>query len=248
MVQMKIFDCNCSLGMGYRPPFRFAENAADLIEEMDFCGIDRALVYHAGMRFGSPVVWNHQLCDQIKESTRLEACWTILPPQTGEQPGIEEFLDMMRTHDVKSLWAFPDEHRYRLDDRTFGSLLEEMTRRRIPLFLKQNILATSDLLESFPDLTIVAVNQGPHSLERYLRPLLDEYQKLYLDTSYYIVDGLIEEFCFRYGSGRLLFGSGFPDNCSGSALLRLVQADINAEDKNRIAFKNLEEIISEVRV
>ncbi len=245
---MKLFDCNCSYGISPRPAFRYARDPAELIAEMDFCGIDRALVYHAGMRCSSPAFWNQQFATEVESFPRLEPTWALLPTQTGEQLPPDEFLAAMKANGVRALWAFPSEHHYRLDGRTFGELLEVMTERRIPLFAKLNLIGLGDFMKEFPDLTAVAVNQGPHSLERYLRPLVDTYPNLYVDTSYYIVEGLIEEFCARYGPKRLLFGSAFPDNCSGAALLRLIQADTDDATKEALAGGNLERLLSEVRL
>ena len=245
---MKLFDCNCSFGESVRPPFRYARYAAELLKEMDFCGVDQALVYHAGMRFGSPVIWNDRLTDGIKGNPRLEPTWAILPHQTGEQLPPEKFIAAMYQNGVRALWTFPEEHHYQLDRRTFGELLEEMVERKIPLFVKQDIAAIGNLLTDFPQLTVVAVNQGPHSIERYLRPLVETFSRLYLDTSYYIIEGAIEEFCALYGHQRLLFGTAFPNNCSGGALLRLVQADIDDEAKNAIAGGNLERILTEANI
>ena len=63
---MEIFDCNCSIG-GPIPAFRYACNAIELIQEMDFCGIDNALVYHADMRFSLPFLANSKLLQEIKD-------------------------------------------------------------------------------------------------------------------------------------------------------------------------------------
>ena len=245
---MRWFDCNCSYGIGARPPLRYARSAGELLAEMDWCGIDRALVYHTNMRFDSPVAWNPRLASDIHAQPRLIGSWAILPSQTGEQAEPAEFLRLMKQHDVKTLIAFPDEHRYRLDARTFGPLLESLIAARIPLFIKQNILAIGDLLEDFPELPVVAMNIGPHSLERYLRPLLDAFPALHVETSHYMVEGLIEEFCERYGHARLLFGSGYPDVCSGASRLRLAQADIPDEARAAIAGGNLERLLGEVRL
>jgi len=245
---MRFFDCNCSFGKGPLPAFKYARDAAELADEMDFCGIDRALVYAAGMRFGSPTTWNSLVVAEAKRYPALEPTWAILPPQTGEMPYGPELLDTMKANGVRALRAFPDEHRYRLDRRTFADVFDALIEKRIPLFVKQNLVAIGDLLAEVPDLVVVAVNQGPHSLERYLRPLIESYPNLYVDTSYYIVDGLIEEFCERYGPERLLFGSAYPDNCSGAALLRLIQADIDAQGKSAIAGGNLERLLGEVRL
>ena len=244
---MHFFDCNCSFGVPGIPVFRYARSAQELLEEMAYCGIERALVYHASMRFGSPTIGNPQVLAEARDHPALQATWAILPPQTGESPGPEELVAAMKTQGVVALRAFPNEQHYALDRLTFGPLLELLQERRIPLFVKQDLLHIGQVLRDYPRLVLVAVNQGPHSLERYLRPLVEAYPNLYVDTSYYMVDGLIEEFCERYGPRRLLFGTAFPDNCSGAALLRLAQADIPAADRQAIAGRNLEGILQEAQ-
>jgi hypothetical protein len=137
---LEFFDCNCSYGEEARPAPRYAATPADLLEQMDFCGIDRGLVYHAGQRADSPPVWNPQVVTDLAGSDRLQPTWALLPPQTGEQPPTAEFLAQMRAAGVRALWAFPEEHRYRLDGRTFGELFEALAERRVPLFVKASLI------------------------------------------------------------------------------------------------------------
>ena len=91
---------------------------------------------------------------------------------------------------------------------------------------------------------MVAANQGPHSLDYYLRPLMDPFPNLHVGTSYLFVEGLIEGLCERYGPERLLFGTAFPDNCSRRRTLRLAQADIGEEARALIAAGNLERLLA----
>jgi predicted TIM-barrel fold metal-dependent hydrolase len=245
---MRFFDCNCSFGSHPRPTFRFAKNASELVEEMDFCGIDNALVYHCGMRFGSPLDWNEELCREISDQPRLLPSWAILPRRTGEFPDPDTLWGRMSALHVRALRAFPQEHHYSLDALTFGELLSFMTEKSLPLFLKENPLSVEKVLKDFPGLRVILMNQGPHSFERYLRPLLDRYESLFLETSYYIIEGSIEEFCNLYGAERILFGTSFPDNCSGGSLLQLLHADISDASKEKIASLNLHRLLDEVRV
>jgi hypothetical protein len=242
------FDCNCSFGFPAIPVFRYAATAGDLLEEMRWCGIDRALVYHASMRFDSPVVGNQRVLEGVEGRPELMPTWAILPCQTGEFPHPDDLLPAMAANKVRALRAFPNEHRYALDALTFKDLMLALQNRCIPLFVKLDLRGIGRFLASFPNQVVVAVNQGPHSLERYLRPLLDAYPNLYVDTSYYMVDGLIEAFCARYGSHRLLFGTAYPDNCSGAALLRLAHADISEKDRAAIAGGNLKRLLAEARI
>jgi hypothetical protein len=244
---MRFFDCNASYGKTATPPLRYASSADELVEEMRFCGVEKALVYHSSMRFGCPNEWNSVIVGQtIKRN--LIPTWTILPHQTGEQLPPKEFVAELEASGIRALRAFPGEHHYRLDRRTFGELFDILSDRKIPLFVKQDIVSIGELLREFPSLTVVALNQGPHSIERYLRPIMDEFPRLYLETSHYIVDGVIEGFCERYGPDRLLFGTAYPNNPMGGALLRLAHAEIDEEAKSLIGAKNLERLLAEAQV
>jgi len=245
---MEFFDCNCALGIPGVRGLRFARNVTELQQEMDFCGIDRALVYHTAMRFDSPVIGNRLLMEEIEPDDRLVPVWTILPSQTDELVSPETFLVRMRQHGIRAVRAFPDEHRYMFDELTMGDWLALLEEKRVPLLLKTNPVKIAGALAAFPNLVVVAIAQGPHSLERYLRPIVERYAHFYIDTSSYMVDGLIEDFCAKYGAQHLLFGTGFPHNCSGASLLRLAQADIADEDKQAIAAGNLSRILQEAQL
>jgi predicted TIM-barrel fold metal-dependent hydrolase len=247
-MKINFFDCNCAFGKSGRPPLRYASTPAELIAEMDFCGIDEAFVYHANQRFASPVTWNAVLSAEIRNYSRLHGVWAILPPSTGETPESEILLQVLHKNSIRALRAFPQEHHYRLNRATLGYLYEFMVKHRIPLLVKENLWQMKELLDECPDLIVVAMNQGPHSVERYLRPLMDQFPNLHVETSAYMIDGLIEEFCERYGPERLLFGSGFPDNCSGAALLCLTRADIGPEARAAIAGGNLRQILNGVKI
>ena len=241
---MEFFDCTCTFGPYRTQVFRYARTAADLIEEMDFCGIDRALVYHTGQRF-APTEGNQILMQEIEDHSRLVPTWTVLPSQTGEQPGLEEILQQMREQGVRALRLFPEDHRYFLDAVTWGDQMELYQERRIPLFIRANLGKIGGLLRSFPDLVVITGSQGCNPQDRYAWPLIERYPNLYYETSGYLLDGIIEEFCQRYGASRLLFASGFPDNANGAALLRLAHAEISESDRRAIAWDNLSRLLSE---
>ena len=103
----------------------------------------------------------------------------------------------------------------------------------------------AQLLRSFPDLIVVTASQGSNPLDRYAWPLVEKYPHLMFETSGYIVDGGIEEFCKRYSASRLVFGSGYPDNSSGAAMLALAHAEISDAERQAIASDNLSRLLEE---
>ena len=64
---MNLYDCNCAFGPYMTRVFRSASTPAELLEEMDWCGIQTALVYHTAMRFDVPAVGNERLLKEIEQ-------------------------------------------------------------------------------------------------------------------------------------------------------------------------------------
>jgi len=245
---MKLFDCYCCFGRISVPPPRFAENAQQLVDEMEYCGINEALVYHSAMRYGSPLIGNKLVVEEIKGFPNLHATWAILPHQTGEQEPPDIFLETMKANNIKALYALPEEHGYSLDEVGFGELFEELLEHRIPLFMWADWNLVGRVLKQFPKLIIVVFGHGPHGDDRYFRPLIERYSNLYIDTSTYLQDGGIEGFCNSYGAEHLLFSTGYPQNCIGGPVLRIVGADITDFQRELICSGNIERLLKEVRL
>jgi len=237
-------------------PIRFAENAQELLKEMDYYGISEALVYHARQRDDSPVIGNEMLLKEINGFDRLHGTFAILPPQTGELGSLEALLERMRTKNVHAFRAFPAEHKYLMTTTALAPLYDLMVERHVPLFICANESCggisgwylIERILSDVPDLTVVVTGHGSWGQDRFFRPLIERYDSLYLDTSRYELDGGISNFCAKYGAARLLFGTSFPDWNPGGPILTLIQADITTQECERIASGNLESILGRVKL
>ena len=246
---LRFFDCNCALGPYRTRVFRFARTAEELIEEMDFSNIERALVYHTAMRFDHPAIGNELVLTATKNHPRLVSTWALLPHQTDELGFSPKTLfQEMRRKEIHALRLFPDDHRYFLDEITWGDEMALFQERRIPLFIRASLDRIATLLRSFPDLVVITGSQGSNPLDRYAWPLIEKYPNLMFETSGYLVDGGIEAFCKRYSASHLIFGSGFPDNAGGAAMLTLAQAEISQAEKRAIAWDNLNRLLVEARL
>jgi predicted TIM-barrel fold metal-dependent hydrolase len=250
------FDCNASFGSPMAGLVRPCQTASDLLAEMDWCGVERALVWHTLMKEQSPVVGNRVLAETIAGQPRLVGAWAILPPQTGELPAEAAFFEAMQHDGARALWAFADEHRYLLNRTTWGSFLDEVAERRVPLFVpRHSALRTSPssmwrdihgLLADYPTLTLVIAAHGCWGEDRYFRPLLEAYPNVHLDLSRYEVDGGLLGLVQRYGPERLLYGSAFPETPMGGARMMLARAAVSPEARRLIAGGNLERLLAKV--
>lgn len=144
---MQIFDCNVCLGLPYAPSVpieAYTEKPGALLERMDFCGIEQALVRHISMEEESLVVGNRMVIQETAADAALEPSWAILPPQTGELGTPDEFAAQMKSNGIRALWAFPSKHAYLLNGTTFSELFEIMIQRRIPLFVSAKERSNDD--------------------------------------------------------------------------------------------------------
>ncbi|MFC1582701.1 amidohydrolase family protein [Planctomycetota bacterium] len=256
---MKFFDCNAWAGVARIPPLKPVLTPEALLAEMDRCGIDEALVNHAGGNFENPIVSNPEIAAFCAASPRLHPIWNILPPQTGEMTPDQLIADM-KTNDVKGVNAFPNAHKYIISAVSVGSLFEAFIARHIPLFLSVTGFETSfggvdagwenvyRILKEFPELTLVATDHGCWGQDRLFRPLIEHYPNFYIDTSRYELDGGIEEFINTYGPSRLLFGTSFHNAPMGSASLLLRNARISEDARALIAAGNLERLLGEIQL
>ena len=246
---MKFFDCNVCFGAAMRPALKQKETAEELLEEMDFCQIDEALVFHAASRDDFPGTGNRLASEATAKHERLHACWAILPPQTEELAATtEEFFADMRKHGVWALRAFPTEHRYQLNDTTFHDLFDGMEAAHVPLLVPGDWPMVERLLRDRPNLTVIATQPSSHGQDRMFRPLIERFPNFYVDTTQSECDGGIAAFCNKYGPRRLLYGSGFPEHPMGAGMLAILHADISDRERELIAAGNLTRLMKEVRL
>ena len=92
MEDIFFFDSNCSIGLPMNGGM-CAVDAPALLAEMDYSGIDKALVRYINTDIAIPYS-NAFLAGLLKEDTseRLTGVWTILPSQCHELPEPDEFF------------------------------------------------------------------------------------------------------------------------------------------------------------
>ena len=256
---MEFLDCNCSFGLPSKAGVSPATcaTADDLAGQLDRAGISKAIAWHVAQHDVSPQTGNRMLSEAIKGRDQLLGCWTVLPPQT-EMP-VNRLMADMKAAGIVALRAFPVAHRYLLNGTTMGPLLEEIARRHIPLLYSIRRLPPHwsphqawqdlhNLMAEFPELTLIVCDHGSWGCDRYFRPLLEEYERVFVDTSLYFVDGGVEDIVERYGPGRIIFGSGLPERYPGGMMMAIRHGGIPEAAKAAIAGGTLARLIEEVQL
>lgn len=261
---MKLFDSNACFGKDVvnhecvnhenfimMEKVDLAETAQELIAKMDYAGIEKAVVWHREQYDGDTTTGNELVIKGIRGyEDRLIPSWTILPAITDEEYAPEIFFQRMKENNVKALRAFPVNNRYILCDVTMGEQLSLISEKKIPLYLSpmNGYEMIYKVLEEFPELTVIMCNIGWWPSTRLVWPLLQRYPNFYFETGDYSQPHGIEEVCQKFGSHRILYGSNTPTNAMAGSIYTLLKAKISEEERENIAHRNMERLLSEVKL
>ena len=250
MPKLKFFDCNCSVGRVIYPHLTDIPDAKGLLREMQTAGIEEALVYHIVARDGYPPDGNSMLMEEIKDFEELHPAWVVLPHHTGEMSPPEELLRQMKKNNVKAVRVYPklNYHSFSISEWCVGELLSALEEERIPLILDMETVTWEDvntILVNHQQLPVIAA-ACTYRNNRYIYPLLEKHENLFIELSRFMGAGAIEDVVKRFGSRPLLFGTNMPQYAGAAVVSLLTYTDIDEKDKQVIAGANLRNLLKEV--
>ncbi|MBN1352128.1 amidohydrolase family protein [candidate division KSB1 bacterium] len=248
-MKITFFDCNCMVGKQQNRREGEPYAALELQTEMAYFGIHEALVVHALSRDYNAVVGNKEITRIKLENMKIYPVWAILPPGADEVPPPKQFIENMMQNSVGATIAYPMLHKFSLSHWSMGELFKELNHHRIPLILPFNQATWEEVFQicqQFPDLPVIITTLDYRQL-RYLLPLWQTCSNLYVDISWFSI-AKIMSYLNRKGHIRnLLFGTNYPKYTPGGAVAMVTYADVNEQDKKKIAGDNLREIIAGIR-
>jgi predicted TIM-barrel fold metal-dependent hydrolase len=251
---MEFFDCNTSYGLNYKVEGLLPEvNMHGLVKEMEKTGVKKAMVWRKEQLHGAPPeVGNNLLAEDMKKESNLFGIWTIVPYQTHEIPDPWHMLEKMRENKIFAWQLFPVNLHFLPKAFALKEWLKLAIKHYIPIYMNpsngMSLDAAADILEKYPELTVILSSVSIWPEDRFLRPFISEFPNVYLDLSQIITANGIESLVNEYGAGRLLYGSGFPDAYFGANMLMINNSKIPYESKELIAGKNMENIIRRIRL
>lgn len=250
---LELFDANCRLGPGEFTGSTAPVTSLRLLEEMARVGIHEALVYHSTAAQYAPNDGNAQLLSEIEGRPLLHGSYVALPHYTGEVKAPAGWVEVMLSSAIRAVRLLPRSHRYMLNDWCLEELLEHLAPHNIPVFLDFNRThwaedvvdydQVASICKRHPMLPVILVREGIGST-RCLYSLLERFQNVFIEISYYQAAGGLADITRRYGAERLLFGTGLPDYSAGPAIAMLGYADLSFADKKKIAGDNLRRLLA----
>lgn len=243
---MHIIDINAAIGAPTKA-WRFTE-AASLIACLDDYRIDAALTWHA-LADRSPEEGNALILEIAEASNgRIKPCLYLEPtldslgvPGTGT---VQERLRAARPSAVRV--AQGAEPHYWMSKFYAQDLLAPLNELHMPLILDGGysptfLHALPEMAAAYPNVPMILLRHGLNE-SRTIFPLLKHTSNVHFDMSTMLDCGGIEEIVERFGSERLLFGSGLPHFVPAGALGLLMYTEISQADRENIAHANFERL------
>ena len=242
---IRFFDSNCMIGRRTTPRAENNLTVDEILETFARARIGDALVVHANAKEYDPRIGNEQTSSICAEHPQLHPGYVLLPHDTSEIPAGDALVSYLQDGGARAVRLYPKDHNYCLGERWAGPLLSTMEEAGVPVlvdFEQTSWAEIDDVLTAHPLLTLVVMRAG-YRIDRWVYPLLAAHRGLKLDTGLYVVHFGIEAVTERFGSDRLIFGTGMPVWDAGAAISPVLYASVSDEAKRQIAGDTLRSIL-----
>ena len=243
-----LFNINGSIGKSAYGATDFA-TVSEMLEHMDYLGIDRSLLWHVQARDLNPALGNKQLLTEIAEANaqdRLIPAFTITPACYLEYGTMDFLRESFASGKVKALRIIPETSRFPI--RRIERVLAELAKFE-PLVLwdtwtfpqEQSLRDIEYLAKKFPQVNF-AVTQVMWQGFGGVLDLMWRCPNTYIDISWLHMRDTIELLRDEFGAERVLFGIGYKGHY-GAALAMLAHAQISEDEREMIAHCNIERLL-----
>lgn len=247
---MKVIDINCMLGTWPSEKLRFSDSTG-LLKEMDSYNIS------TGIAFSSIALWSPERGNQlIKEAAadsngRVKASYILDPIlYRSDMEGKNSLLNKIRKEKPSAVKLYPNRNCFTLDSFYCGEFLEILNELSIPVLFDADQAPSfdklPDLARTYKNIKFIILRHSMNRV-RYTIPIIKKLDNIYFDTSVMVDTGVIQEIVNRYGSDKLLFGSGMPFYVPAGALALILYSRISECDKEKILSLNWENIERGIR-
>jgi hypothetical protein len=257
---MKYIDAHCMIGAHYEPREGKLFTADDVLEEMDFYGIDEAVVYHGMAREHDFHIGNMALLKEIEGKTRLHPCWVLGLHYSGKLPHPQAYIPQALDSGVRLFRLFFGSfisESVHIDLTAYAELFEVLQAHNCPVLVEfeylfkltpGEMIQIDNVLQAYPKLPVILGSLCYDRLIIQLIPRLKRYPNLYLMTTGMHAQSDVSGLVNAGFGDRLIYGSGFPWFSGGMTKIALAYEAISEDDHEKITWKNLNGLMKGVQV
>ena len=184
----------------------------------------------------------------------------VLNPDVYFTYDFNKYLKEAYKNNVRLFRIFPRSQLFYLNDYYMKKIFNIFSEKKFPVMLDLKQLDITgnkyfdiDVLERVLDENkdmplILETTLKQCMFSRFYFPLLERFENLYLEVSGLLLYDQIEHYVEKFGSKRLVFGTGYPNLPIEINTNRIILADISESDKKNIVSGNLEKIIGGIEI
>ena len=242
---MRITDIN--LNIGSRDNNNQIVNINQLLDLMEEYHISHGVCYNTYAKL-DPKEGNRTMAQlSMQTGGKIGVC-AVLDPVLGADnlPGEGDLKERLKQFAPEALRIFLDDARVPFHPLYWEEILDAANTLHLPLIIdgdysKDFFAFLPDVATQYPQIKFILLKLG-FCYSRAIFPLVTKRNNIYFTIEKMTDHMQIEEICGVNGCGKLLFGSGYPARPHAGTLGLVLYADISAEDRDRILFKNWEEM------
>lgn len=254
---VEFFDCNVCLGVSHRPENHSFPTAEQLLDRMDYYGIQNALVYHEEA-ISDPVSGNELLIREITGYDRLYGCAVLAPSYSGEFGDIGLYFKGLKDSGIRAVRLFPEMNNYPLKSFCLDEVMIQAAKQRMPVLIdcidaddkampysawnfSPDYVSIYELATEFPDVNFIIIMPGMLT-QRTQYSMMAKRPNVYFECTGFGYKN-IEYICQRFSAEKLIFGTYSPRLEPGAYISYIMYADVSVQEKIRIASGNLKRLV-----
>lgn len=233
---MNIFDVNTCFG--FYPRQNIDASPGALLSSLEGEGIARALAYSMKGVFYDYSGGNEETLEVCGKYSSLFPVATVDPRKAYD---FEREVAAIAEQGFRIVRLFPEIQGWNVEQRAFSLLLKALDNYGLPLIINESPGKLYKLTDTIR-IPIIFLSCHYYSLHETLA-VFRERTNYYAETRHLLSPDSVEYFIEKIGADRLVFGSNSPFDYAGSAVRRIMHADISESAKNSIFSGNLERIL-----
>lgn len=234
-------DCNCEVGKRANIINDNIPYTLDALRQSQKkYGVDRSLAISSKCFPYSIVAGNEEIIEISKKYESIIPISTIYPGFEYDIKSADQYLQYLYENGVKGI-RLDLTKLFIFNKRMFDKVFSFCQKVEMPIIVDWDTIENKnsffELLLEYSNLKIVITNVN-WSFRRYLFSYMKENKNINIGMNGFVYQNMVEDFCQRFGSERLLFATGYPLYDVGSVKAMVEYADISEMEKNNIAYKN----------
>lgn len=238
------------IGSFYDLPMCYDGKASTLIEKGNQIGVCHNIIFSVATTPHQVGSINSFISNCVKEG---EGRFTGLGALHPDTENVASEIENIKALGLKGVKLHPDFQKFRINDERLFSIYKACSEAELPVLLHtgdyrydfSNPDRMADVLERFPELTVIGAHFGGWSVWEEASDVLSGCKNFYVDTSssfHWLKKEKAKEIIEKYGADKVIFGTDFPMWSYKDEYEYLEALKLGDEEYRKIYYENAAEL------